>query len=223
MSPAGGPGGGADDFLLAGASALELLGRVELVHQWGRPSALPEMTVGGLAAHLGSQVLSVHAAVTAGAHVTDEAPVPLLEHYGRVAWVKAGPDDPANVTIRDDAERSAASGHDPLVADVQGALADLQTAFTASLPAGLPPAVRMPWWDWSLSFEDYLVTRVMEIVVHSDDLAVSLDIEPPRLPQRVLGPVLALLVGVSLQRHGQAAVVRALSRSERAPASVSAF
>jgi hypothetical protein len=81
----------------------------------------------------------------------------------------------------------------------------------------------MPWWDWSLSFEDYLVTRVMEIVVHSDDLAVSVDVEPPALPEAVLGPVLALLVGVSLQRHGQAALVRALSRSERAPASISAF
>jgi hypothetical protein len=223
VSPAGGPRGGAADFLLAGASALELLGRVELVQQWDRPSALPEMSVGALAAHLGSQVLSAHAAVTAGANVTDEAPVPLLEHYARVAWVKAGLDDPANVTIRQGAEQSAVTGHDPLVASVQDALADLQTAFTTTLPAGLPPAVRMPWWEWSLSFEDFLLTRVMEIVVHSDDLAVSLDIDPPRLPQTVLGPVLALLVGVSLQRHGQAAVVRALSRSERAPASVSAF
>ena len=35
--------------------------------------------------------------------------------------------------------------------------------------------------------------------------------------------VLALLVGVSLQRHGQAAVVRALSRRERAPETISAF
>ena len=80
----------------------------------------------------------------------------------------------------------------------------------------------MPWWDWSLSFEDYLVTRVMEIVVHSDDLAVSVGVEAPALPEPVLGPVLALLVGISLRRHGQAAVVRALSRRERA-GDVSAF
>jgi hypothetical protein len=63
----------------------------------------------------------------------------------------------------------------------------------------------------------------MEFVVHSDDLAVSVGIEPPTLPEAVLGPVLALLVGVSLQRHGQAAVVRALSRRERAPDTISAF
>jgi hypothetical protein len=86
----------------------------------------------------------------------------------------------------------------------------------------LPPAIRMPWWDWSLSFEDFLLTRVMELVVHSDDLAVSVGTEPPALPEEVLGPVLALLVGVALRRHGQPAVVRALSRSERA-GGISAF
>jgi Mycothiol maleylpyruvate isomerase N-terminal domain len=217
------PRGAAADFLVAGASMVELLGRVEVVTSWGQPSALPQMSVGALAAHLGSQVLTVHAAVTAGEGATDEHPVPLLEHYQRVAWVRGGLDDPANVTIRQGAEESAGIGHDNLVLAVESALRDLRTAFTSSLPAGLPPAVRMPWWDWSLSFEDYLVTRVMEIVVHSDDLAVSVDVEPPPLPTSVLGPVLALLVGVSLQRHGQAAVVRALSRSERAPASISAF
>jgi hypothetical protein len=81
----------------------------------------------------------------------------------------------------------------------------------------------MPGWDWALSFDDYLVTRVMEIVVHSDDLAVSVGVEPPVLPEVVLGPVLALLVGVSLQRHGQASVVRALTRRERAPDTIAAF
>jgi hypothetical protein len=217
------PSAGPADFLLAGASALELVGRVEVLHRWSEPSALPEMTVGALAAHLGSQVLTVHAAVTTGNAVTQERPVPLLEHYQRVAWVRAGLHDPANVTIREGAEQAAGTGHDGLVRSVDEALRDLTAAFSTRLPTGLPPAIRMPWWDWSLSFEDFLVTRVMEIVVHSDDLAVSVDVEPPGLPQTVLGPVLALLVGVSLQRHGQSAMVRALSRSERAPASISAF
>ncbi len=217
------PSGVPADFLLAATSALELVGRVEVLERWQEPSALPEMSVGALAAHLGSQVLTVHAAVTTGSGVTQERPVPLLEHYQRVPWARAGLDDPSNVTIREGAEQSAGTGHERLVTAVQDALRDLTTAFGSSLPTGLPPAIRMPWWDWSLSFEDYLVTRVMEIVVHSDDLAVSVDVEPPTLPQSVLGPVLALLVGVSLQRHGQPALVRALSRSERAPASISAF
>lgn len=211
------------DFLVAAGSVVELVGRMEVVTGWSEPSALPGLTVAGLAAHLCSQVLTVHAAVTAGTSVTQERPVPLLEHFARVPWVGAGPEHPANVAIREGSERSAGVGHGTLIASVQTALEDLRVAFGGSSAAELPAAVRLPPWQWSLSFEDFLVTRVMEIVVHSDDLAVSVDVAAPILPQEVLGPVLALLVGVALQRHGQAAVVRALSRSERAPASISAF
>lgn len=207
------------DYLVAAGSTLPLIGRVPVVNRWAEPSALAEMSVGGLAAHLASQVLSVHAAVTDGTAVTEEAPVSLLEHYDRVPWVGSGLDDPSNVTIREGAEASAAPGHDALLALTTTALEDIRLAFGS---LRLPPAIRMPWWDWSLSFDDFLVTRMMEIVVHSDDLAVSVDLEPPELPQPVLGPVLALLVGVSLRRHGHTAVVRALSRSERA-GGISAF
>jgi hypothetical protein len=212
--------GVAQDFLVAAESALELVGRVEVVQRWSDPSALPDMSVGALAAHLASQVLSVHAAVTAGHGASDEVPVPLLEHYSRAAWVRAGVDDEPNVRIREGAAHSAASGHDALTSSLQQAIRDLRTAFAS---AELPPRIRMPGWDWALSFDDYLVTRVMEIVVHSDDLAVSVGVEPPVLPEVVLGPVLALLVGVSLQRHGQASVVRALTRRERAPNTIAAF
>jgi hypothetical protein len=63
----------------------------------------------------------------------------------------------------------------------------------------------------------------MEIVVHSDDLAASVGLPTPEFPESVAAPVLALLTGVATRRHGQAAVVRALSRPQRAPSSVSAF
>jgi hypothetical protein len=209
------------DFLVAAESVRHLLGQVSVVQRWHEPSALAELSVGGLAAHLASQVLGVHGAVTAGEAVTDEEPVPLLEHYERVPWVRGDLDDDANVTIRAGAEQAAGPGHDAITVRVDDAVRDLRLAF-GSPSMTLPPAIRMPWWGWSLSFEDFLLTRVLEMVVHSDDLAVSVDTEPPALPEEVLGPVLALLVGVSLRRHGQPAVVRALSRSERA-GGISAF
>jgi len=211
---------GAADYLLAAESALRLIGRVEVAQQWDRPSALPRMTVGAVAAHLGAQVLTVHAALTAGEGVTRELPVPLLEHYDRVAWVRADLDDDANVTIREGAERSATHGHDALVRQLDAALADLRLAFTS---LELPPAVTMPWWDWSVSFPDYLVTRTMEIVVHSDDLATSVDLPTPPLPGEVEDPVLGLLVSLAVRRHGSLPLVRALSRAERAPATIAAF
>lgn len=207
-------------YLEAARSATGLLARPEVAEAWDRPSALTGMSVGALAAHLASEVLLVQNAWRDRARWSEEEPIPLLEHYRRSAWVTAGPDDEANLSIRQSAEQDAAEGHEAMMAAVETALADLE-----GLREGprQPAAVRMTWWQWSLSWEDFLVTRMMEITVHSDDLAVSLGVEPPELPGAVLEPVLSLLVGVATLRHGQAAVVRALSRAERAPASIAAF
>ena len=207
-------------YLDAARSAVDLLAHPAVAERWTDPSALAGMGVGALAAHLGSEVLLVRDALTDPSARVDEEPVPLLEHYRRSAWVGADVDDDANVSIRAGAERAAAPGPAELLAEVRTAL----TVVVRLLDEGAAPAVvRMPWWGWALSFDDFLVTRMMEIAVHSDDLAVSLDVEPPALPPAVLEPVLALLVGVSVLRHGQPAVVRALSRAERAPGSIAAF
>ena len=83
--------------------------------------------------------------------------------------------------------------------------------------------VDIPWQGWSLGIDDFVTTRLMEIVVHSDDLAASVGLPTPEFPEPALTPVLGLLTGVAVRRHGQAAVVRALSRPQRAPEHVSAF
>ena len=63
----------------------------------------------------------------------------------------------------------------------------------------------------------------METVVHSDDLAASLGLATPEFPDEVVSPVLGLLTGLAVRRHGATALVRALTRPQRAPASVAAF
>ena len=40
----------------------------------------------------------------------------------------------------------------------------------------------IPWQGWSLTAHDFLVTRLMEIVVHSDDLAASVGLPTPEFP-----------------------------------------
>lgn len=212
----------APDFVVVAESAIDLVGRVEVAQRWSDPSALPLMSVGALAAHLGQQVQMVHAAVTGGQSVTDDAPVSLLEHYARASWADGDLDSDANVDIRAGAEQAAVVGHDALVRSLEDQMRDLRRAL--GRPSfRRPPGIRLPSWSWGLTFEDFLLTRVMELVVHSDDLATSVDVDAHALPESVLGPVLALLVGVSLRRHGQAAVVRALARRERAPETISAF
>jgi len=207
-----------DRFLAAARIAGDLALQPEVSTRWNSESACAGMTVGGLAHHLVSQV--DNAVRLLGAGVSDEPPIALTEHYARAAWVRGGPDDQANVGIREGSDAQAAGGPD--------ALPPLVTNLLEQLPGVLASAsnndpVLIPWQGWSLTVRDFLVIRMMEIVVHSDDLAASVDLATPEFPDDVVAPVLDLLTTLSLGRHGQTAVLRALSRPQRAPDSVSAF
>ena len=202
-------------FLTAARSARALLAEPAVGMAWGRPSVLPEMTVGGLAAHLAFQVVSVPAVLRA----PDDPSVRLVglrEYYERAAWRGAGPDAEVNVGIRGHSEQRASEGRDEVLAGVDTALRELAD----SLPEQ-PPERPVP--SRALRLDDFLLTRMMEIAVHSDDLAVSAGLPTPDLPLDVLEPVLSLLIGLAAGRHGQAAVLRALARAERAPSTINAL
>jgi len=84
--------------------------------------------------------------------------------------------------------------------------------------------VRIPLWGpWSLRLDDLLITRMMELAVHADDLAVSVGIPTPELPRSAVDTVVDLLSRLAVRRHGATAVLRALSRAERAPATIAAI
>jgi hypothetical protein len=205
-------------YLQAATSAAELLGRPAVATAWDRPSALPEFGVAGLAGHLAHQVLAVPG-VLANA-VPDEPPIGLLDHYNAASWRTAGVDDEVNVGIREQGEQRAADGAAALAEQVAAATAELAEVLPTE---GADRIVFLPWGPWSLQLDDFLVTRMMEIAVHSDDLAYSVDTETPDLPDGVLEPVLSLLTARAVRRHGQPAVLRALSREERAPDRINAI
>jgi hypothetical protein len=205
-------------YLLAADSTAALVREPEVAAAWDTPSALADLTVGGLAAHLAAQVLFVPRALALDAGELEV--VALLEHYNRVRWIGTGLDHEVNVGIRRSGEQTAAEGIDALTADLTAAITSLRT----DLP--VEPAdrtVRPPAGPWALTLDDFLITRMMEIAVHSDDLAHSVSVDTPVLPAAVLDPVLSLLANLAVRRHGQPAVLRALSRSERAPATITAF
>ena len=207
----------AEGFVRAAALAGDLATSDDVAARWDDESSCAGMTVGGLAHHLMAQVGNVVRFLRAAPG--PEAPIPLLEHYRRARWVRSDLDDDANVAIREAADREAAVGAAALAAQVRTDLAELPGVLAAPRQGG----VLIPWQGWSLSVEDFLVTRSMEVVVHSDDLAASVGLPTPEFPEAVVHPVLALLAAVAADRHGQTAVVRALSRPQRAPQSVSAF
>jgi hypothetical protein len=207
-----------DAYLQAAASAAALLDDQAVAAAWGSPSALPEFSVAGLAGHLARQVVAVPRVL--GQPVPAGPPATLLEHYDRVPWVGASLDDEANAEIRRGGEDEAADGAAALAARIGVAVEALRTALPAE-PADR--IVHPSWVPWTLTLDDFLVTRMMEIAVHSDDLALSVGVATPPLPPAVLDPVFALLTGLAARRHGPTALLRALSRSERAPATIAAF
>jgi hypothetical protein len=56
---------------------------------------------------------------------------------------------------------------------------------------------------------------MLEIMVHAGDLALSVAVRMPGSPAGVLAPVRDLPVPLAVKRHGQSAVISALTRSER--------
>jgi hypothetical protein len=205
-------------FLVAAASVADQLRDSAVAEEWGSPSALTGFSVGGLAAHLASQVTFVPETLALPRPDGDD--VALLGHYERVTWIGAGLDEDVNVAIRHSGEDGAADGPASLAARVDAAVQHLRDALPAE-PADR--RVRPPAGPWGLLLDDFLITRMMEIAVHSDDLACSVHRPTPDLPPAVLDPVFALLTQLAVRRHGPTALLRALSRAERAPETIAAF
>ena len=206
-----------DAFVAATDHVIAIVAREDVAAAWDKPSALAEWQVGGLVAHLANQAVAV-VNLLRGEPTAD--PISLEEHYARAAWVSASVDDEINVAIREGGDQQAEAGRDEVLARVVAAREALP-----SLLAAQPDdrAVLIPWQGWSLRLDDFLVGRMMEIVVHGEDVAASLGIAAPPLPEPVLDPVIRLLTHLAMRRHGQGAVVSALTRAERAPATISAF
>ena len=205
-----------DAFLSSAATAGTLLREPALAARWSQPSALADLSVGGLARHLANQV--THAVPLLAADPGASA-VPVLEHYTRNAWVTSGIDSTDNIAIRHRGEEDAALTTPAALADeFDAALVELQRVVPAE-----PDERVVDFRAWGLTVDDFLLTRVMELVVHTDDLAVSLGVPTPDLPPAATEATILLLSRVAAWRHGPLAVVRALARRERAPESIAAL
>lgn len=177
------------------------------------------MTVGGLTHHLLQQV--GHLARGLGAPAPADVPViGLLDHYTQAPWVQSSregaidPDQNATDNI------AAHAGHAAVLGAAQESLDQLPELL--GLPR-VPDVIHIPWQGWSLPTSDFCATRMMELVVHGDDLASSVGLPTPEHEPTVVAAVLGLLADVSWGRHGQVALVRALSRPQRSTGDISAF
>jgi hypothetical protein len=195
-----------------------ILDRDELAMAWGEPSVVARYSVGGLAAH------AVHGVVWLEQLLTDVEPVGLRpvsvgEFFGpnRVADAVDAEvaEDAFSISLRDAAEGFARTGtrivRSALIA-ARGHLVGLLHEASATRAVAV---IRVS--GAQVTLRDYLRTRVLELVVHGDDLACSLpNLVVPGPPAGSLEVSLHVCLELAQDRVGGLAALRSFTRSERA-------
>jgi len=205
-------------FLDAAATAVRLLERPELAGHWAGASVLPEFSVAGLAGHLFRGMSTVERYLgepgPGGPEPSEAEPsgagISAARYFDTVIR-SADISDPANQAIRARGEEAAAGGPAALASDARATLERLTSRLADE---GLGRPVRVAG-GLVMTLDEYLRTRVVELVVHADDLAASVGVElvPPQPATTAVA--IDVLVGVARIRHGDLAVLRALARRER--------
>ncbi len=171
------------------------------------------MSVGALAAHLARAAFVIVPYLDAS--VPDPGPeaTELLsadQYFERLPFT-ADLHDPAHVGVRTRAAEGAEEGHAALLERLDATLAELDARF-GSEPEDRAVAVTA---GLVLPLDEYLVTRMVEVMVHSDDLAASAGLETPEFDPMTRACVVGCLLAIVRLRHGDTAVVRAFTRRER--------
>jgi hypothetical protein len=199
-----------DAFLVTAAEARDLIASREVDRRWDEPSALREMTIGALAGHL------ARCAVVVEEYLDGPPPAPgrLLtadQYYVEGVALSDDIDDDLNRSVRDRSVAVAAAGAANLVAMVDDAVSRLHARLSAEPPDRAIAVIG----GIAISLDEYLVTRLLELSVHIDDLCVSLDRPTPDLSPVAAMCALGCMLQMARARHGDLAVLRSMARRER--------
>ncbi|MGI8575390.1 MAG: maleylpyruvate isomerase N-terminal domain-containing protein [Egibacteraceae bacterium] len=207
-------------FLHASRQAVQLIQRDEVRDRWEEPSALDGYSIGALAGHLARAALTVEQYLSA-----PEAPdaTELLDApaYFSAALVAHDPvHSDFHRAVRARGEEVGRPGALSLASELDALIGPLgerlrETALQQRITV-LGGAV--------MTVEEYLKTRLVELVIHTDDLASSAGLDATAfVTDDAAREVAAILGAIAADRAGGLAVVRSLARRERAPEAVRAL
>ena len=199
-------------FLAATAEARAVLVLAEVEDRWNDPSALPGMTIGALAAHLARAIITVQTYLASPVH-GDVEPISAAAYFAGMGAL-SDVDSEVNAGIRERAAQGAREGIRALIESFDSCLAHLRHELTVEHDDRLVEV----FGRLVLPLDEYLLTRILELTLHTDDLCVSIGRPTPALSGMTL--TIRLLVDVAELRHGEVAVLRALARRERDPGDV---
>jgi Mycothiol maleylpyruvate isomerase N-terminal domain len=195
-------------YLEAARAGADLIASPEVARRWDEPGASEGMTVGAIATHLveagmGMMVNCVEAdeqpratrLLAPGRYYSGQSLD--LQHEGHQAVLKAS-------------LAAADRGAETTRADALAAL-EILTKRLAEEPDDREVLVLD---KYMMTLDGFVATRLIEVLAHTDDLAASIGVtvEPPAAALTV---VAACLTDVARRRHGDLAVLRALTRGDR--------
>jgi hypothetical protein len=203
-------------FFEAASSVADLIASAEVGSHWPERSCVEGFTVGGLAGHIVRSIQTMvdllERPLPEGARVVTAA-----EFFGVNKPNRPVLDDPIARFMVHDGEYRAGFGQPAVVetlCEIVGRAEEVLGDLTATT---IIPTIRIP--DGITSLGIYLTTRVVELVVHGDDLAssVGIDWQPPFTAGAL---AIGMLVQIASEQHGAVEVLRVLARTERAASAV---
>lgn len=197
-----------EQYLAAVSAVLHLVGRTEVSARWLHPSILPEYTVGELTAHLGRSITNVETYVARPAPV-DATPMDAPTYFAAVLADADPVDSDLHRAVRSRSTSVAAAGHAAVVASLEDSAERLRRIDLAAQP----PILVLD--GIAMSVDEYLRTRIVELAVHSADLAESVGVEAPGVPPDVWEQVARTVGETAVRRHGAAAYALSIARPDR--------
>ena len=195
------------ELYLAGARTIrEAITDPAVVGAWDEPSVLEEQTVGSLAGHL----------ARTGTWIVDEflaadepdRPVDFPDVASFYVTLLPTADDPIHEGIRQRGAALAEQGSVALAATIDERMPEIE----AQLRGVAGDRTLAVTGGNVMTIEQYLETRIVEQVVHLDDLARSVARDPWPLPAESYATVARVALDIALLRHEPRLVVRGLYR-----------
>jgi hypothetical protein len=198
-------------FLAAAGDAHTALQQPEVGRRWEEPSALDDLAIGSLAAHLARGVLLVERYLDHSDRISESEPVlsPAAYLAALLEQGSTGHEGPFNRGVRQRAAEDARAGFEATHTAVASCISRLQQRLAREPRDRLVSVFQ----GMVTTLDGYLATRIIELTVHTDDLYVSLALPTPALSS--MEAAIPTLVDVARLRHGDLAVLRALARRER--------
>ena len=191
----------------AATVAAALVTSAPVRNRWDDPSSLAGMTVGALAAHL----VRATGATLAYLDRTDVNTEPEGELLTPVSYFHAAVDSPIHDRIKEVSADEATAGPD----QVGSKAGEVAALLAERLPAEPEDRLVGALGNRMLTLDDFCRTRMIEIGMHIDDLAHSVDMPTPELHPDVTAEIIDIVMGIARAQHGDWPIIHAHARSER--------